>query len=131
MAAAPTLPHMPWCCAVVNVLTTGQYQEDMIPTVCGVGKACVDVCRGSSAVQLYLCFVHPCVLHLHHHLTHSSPLSSILLASVCSAAPCCCPSSRSQVGFNMKKVTKGSVVIKMWDLGGQVSFLGCAERLRV
>jgi len=26
-----------------------------------------------------------------------------------------------QVGFNMKKVTKGSVVIKMWDLGGQVS----------
>ena len=25
------------------------------------------------------------------------------------------------VGFNMRKVTKGSVVIKLWDLGGQVS----------
>lgn len=24
------------------------------------------------------------------------------------------------VGFNMKKVTKGGVTIKMWDLGGQV-----------
>lgn len=25
-----------------------------------------------------------------------------------------------QVGFNMKKITKGGVTIKMWDLGGQV-----------
>ena len=25
------------------------------------------------------------------------------------------------VGFNMRKVTKGSVVIKLWDLGGQVT----------
>eukprot|EP00775_Hariotina_reticulata_P012566 gene12566-12698_t len=25
------------------------------------------------------------------------------------------------VGFNMRKVTKGGVTIKMWDLGGQVS----------
>lgn len=25
-----------------------------------------------------------------------------------------------QVGFNMRKVTKGGVTIKMWDLGGQV-----------
>jgi GTPase SAR1 family protein len=24
------------------------------------------------------------------------------------------------VGFNMRKVTKGAVTIKMWDLGGQV-----------
>ena len=24
------------------------------------------------------------------------------------------------VGFNMRKVTKGGVTIKMWDLGGQV-----------
>lgn len=24
------------------------------------------------------------------------------------------------VGFNMRKVTKGGVVIKLWDLGGQV-----------
>lgn len=26
------------------------------------------------------------------------------------------------VGFNMRKVTKGSVTIKLWDLGGQVLF---------
>jgi hypothetical protein len=25
-----------------------------------------------------------------------------------------------QVGFNMRKVQKGAVTIKMWDLGGQV-----------
>ena len=42
--------------SLVNVLTTGQFAEDMIPTV----------------------------------------------------------------GFNMRKVTKGGVVIKLWDLGGQV-----------
>lgn len=27
------------------------------------------------------------------------------------------------VGFNMRKVTKGAVTIKLWDLGGQVGFL--------
>ena len=26
------------------------------------------------------------------------------------------------VGFNMRKVTKGSVVIKLWDLGGQARY---------
>ena len=26
------------------------------------------------------------------------------------------------VGFNMKKVTKGSVTIKLWDIGGQPRF---------
>lgn len=26
------------------------------------------------------------------------------------------------VGFNMRKVTKGAVTIKLWDLGGQVMF---------
>ena len=25
-----------------------------------------------------------------------------------------------QVGFNMRKVTRGAVTIKLWDLGGQV-----------
>jgi hypothetical protein len=24
------------------------------------------------------------------------------------------------VGFNMRKVTKGNVTIKLWDIGGQV-----------
>lgn len=27
------------------------------------------------------------------------------------------------VGFNMRKVTKGNVVIKLWDIGGQVILL--------
>lgn len=44
--------------SLVNVLTTGQFQEDLIPTV----------------------------------------------------------------GFNMRKVTKGGVTIKLWDMGGQVGF---------
>ena len=33
-----------------------------------------------------------------------------------------------QVGFNMRKVTKGSVTIKLWDLGGQPRFRSMWER---
>ena len=36
------------------------------------------------------------------------------------------------VGFNMRKVTKGAVTIKLWDLGGQVhprSFVFIAQYL--
>mmetsp|Transcript_15146 Transcript_15146/g.44664 ORF Transcript_15146/g.44664 Transcript_15146/m.44664 type:complete len:184 (-) Transcript_15146:602-1153(-) len=32
------------------------------------------------------------------------------------------------VGFNMKKITKGRVTIKMWDLGGQPRFRSLWER---
>ncbi|KAK6154129.1 hypothetical protein DH2020_013768 [Rehmannia glutinosa] len=32
------------------------------------------------------------------------------------------------VGFNMRKVTKGNVTIKLWDLGGQRSFRSMWER---
>ncbi|KAJ1341505.1 hypothetical protein BSLG_003933 [Batrachochytrium salamandrivorans] len=32
------------------------------------------------------------------------------------------------VGFNMRKVTKGSVVMKLWDLGGQARFRSMWER---
>eukprot|EP01120_Amphizonella_sp_Union-15-10_P008307 TRINITY_DN296_c0_g1_i2.p1 TRINITY_DN296_c0_g1~~TRINITY_DN296_c0_g1_i2.p1 ORF type:complete len:188 (-),score=28.68 TRINITY_DN296_c0_g1_i2:25-588(-) len=32
------------------------------------------------------------------------------------------------VGFNMKRVSKGNVVIKMWDIGGQPRFRGMWER---
>ncbi|RRT84391.1 hypothetical protein BHE74_00025555, partial [Ensete ventricosum] len=41
-----------------------------------------------------------------------------------------CPYSASvnQVGFNMRKVTKGNVTIKLWDLGGQRRFRTMWER---
>ena len=32
------------------------------------------------------------------------------------------------VGFNMRKVTKGNVTIKLWDIGGQVR-IPCAKRV--
>jgi len=32
------------------------------------------------------------------------------------------------IGFNMKKVTKGNVTIKLWDIGGQPRFRGMWER---
>ena len=32
------------------------------------------------------------------------------------------------VGFNMRKVTKGNVVMKMWDIGGQPRFRSMWER---
>lgn len=31
------------------------------------------------------------------------------------------------VGFNMRKVTKGAVTIKLWDLGGQVILRNCVQ----
>ena len=34
----------------------------------------------------------------------------------------------TQVGFNMRKVTKGKVTIKLWDLGGQPRFRSMWER---
>lgn len=34
-----------------------------------------------------------------------------------------------QVGFNMRKVTKGGIVIKLWDLGGQVCKRSWASKL--
>lgn len=32
------------------------------------------------------------------------------------------------VGFNMRKMTKGNVSIKLWDLGGQTRFRSMWER---
>lgn len=32
------------------------------------------------------------------------------------------------VGFNMRKVSKGNVSIKLWDIGGQPKFRGMWER---
>ena len=32
------------------------------------------------------------------------------------------------IGFNMRKITKGNVVLKLWDLGGQARFRGMWER---
>ncbi|KAF8398962.1 hypothetical protein HHK36_014827 [Tetracentron sinense] len=39
-----------------------------------------------------------------------------------------CSNSENQVGFNMRKVTKGNVTIKLWDLGGQQRFRTMWER---
>ena len=33
-----------------------------------------------------------------------------------------------QVGFNMRKITKGNVSIKLWDVGGQPRFRSMWER---
>ena len=32
------------------------------------------------------------------------------------------------VGFNMRKVTKGNVTMKLWDIGGQPRFRSMWER---
>lgn len=32
------------------------------------------------------------------------------------------------IGFSMKKVTKGNVVMKLWDIGGQQRFRSMWER---
>lgn len=50
-----------------------------------------------------------CIIHLFGHLTLGI-------------------SFYPQVGFNMRKVTKGNVTIKLWDLGGQPRFRSMWER---
>lgn len=35
------------------------------------------------------------------------------------------------VGFNMRKVTRGAVTIKLWDLGGQVTYQQAPSRSHV
>lgn len=89
--------------SLVNVLTTGSFHEDMIPTVSRPRQG-----APVSAVGLLLCHCSPPSPCTHH-------LPAGLPGVVC-----------VQVGFNMRKVTKGGVTIKMWDLGGQV---GLAEYL--
>ncbi|KGG52161.1 hypothetical protein DI09_1p110 [Mitosporidium daphniae] len=32
------------------------------------------------------------------------------------------------IGFNMRKITKGGIIIKMWDIGGQPRFRSMWER---
>jgi len=34
----------------------------------------------------------------------------------------------STIGFNMKKITRGNVVMKLWDVGGQPRFRGMWDR---
>lgn len=34
------------------------------------------------------------------------------------------------VGFNMRKVTKGNVSIKIWDIGGQPRFRSMWEKVK-
>ncbi|MBA0824466.1 hypothetical protein Goarm_021138 [Gossypium armourianum] len=65
--------------SLVNVVATGGYSEDMIPTVS------LDYFEG-------------------------------------------CDDITFPVGFNMRKVTKGNVTIKLWDLGGQPRFRSMWER---
>ncbi|KAJ8430289.1 hypothetical protein Cgig2_024721 [Carnegiea gigantea] len=52
---------------------------------------------------------------LHDRLAIAMPLGPPCLAT-------------ARVGFNMKKVTKGNVTIKLWDLGGQPQFRSMWER---
>lgn len=98
--------------SLVNVLTTGSFHEDMIPTVSSN--------RGQQPRSQLLrapCRRGGCTSHADGDtpqprpmLTHAC-LPPVLLCHVCLSM---------QVGFNMRKVTKGGVTIKMWDLGGQV-----------
>jgi GTPase SAR1 family protein len=140
--------------SLVNVLTTGSFHEDMIPTVRlalvvstssmarGSGvcnpRAAVASSPASSCKQVSstphrstkLQTLLPYFPHTEHCCTKVLPLAVHSNAMYCSLhkrtehrstlrAYLYC-SLGLQVGFNMRKVTKGGVTIKMWDLGGQV-----------
>jgi len=137
--------------SLVNVLTTGSFHEDMIPTVGGWvggwvgGSAAACGCRGGAVRRRCSCrggggggaliaWGHvggcpadarspPKVLVRCHRVTptRTSPHVTTLQQQPQ-------PPHNAQVGFNMRKVTKGAVTIKMWDLGGQPRFRSLWER---
>ncbi|WZZ75154.1 hypothetical protein YC2023_086524 [Brassica napus] len=78
--------------SLVNVVATGGYSEDMIPTVSDTSF---------SLIQF--------IFKRHQYRNN---INIIFI----------------QVGFNMRKVTKGNVTIKLWDLGGQPRFRSMWER---
>ncbi|KAJ8763476.1 hypothetical protein K2173_002359 [Erythroxylum novogranatense] len=85
---------------MVNFFQTGGYSEDMIPTV-------------SHHNNFSFYFVVRAFRKFYALIT----FKILLLFSFC-----------LQVGFNMRKVTKGNVTIKLWDLGGQPRFRSMWER---
>ena len=76
---------------------------------------CLFIAGGFSHVRA--CTSLPLLLHL-ASLVRAPPLFVSLPA--CMRPP--------QVGFNLRKVTKGNVSIKLWDLGGQPRFRSMWER---
>lgn len=82
---------------------TGGYSEDMIPTVSIFS-------RTNCGIRFITFFWVVWKIYV------SSTLRGILSYY------------ENQVGFNMRKVTKGNVTIKVWDLGGQRRFRTMWER---
>jgi ADP-ribosylation factor-like protein 8 len=89
--------------SLVQVLTTGVFHEDTIPTV------------GPNATLL-----EPSILYAHVHASG--------LANPCLGQSSLCNHVDTQVGFSIKRIVKGSVIIKVWDLGGQPRFRMLWER---
>ncbi|KAF3590425.1 hypothetical protein DY000_02026391 [Brassica cretica] len=170
--------------SLVNVVATGGYSEDMIPTVGfnmrKVTKGNVTIklwdlggqprfrsmweryCRAVSAIVYVVDAADPdnlsvSISELHdllsktslngipllilgnkidkpgalskEALTHEMELQSLTDREVCCFMISCKNSTNiDQVGFNMRKVTKGNVTIKLWDLGGQPRFRSMWER---
>lgn len=165
--------------SLVNVLTTGSFHEDMIPTVrpavhathpaacssaaaasqspassCNTGRQHMVYSKTGIHVMRMSCFtiqlssgitarasgfrlrtplLHPSVIKV--WLQESDVQLKALMVTAqthrnifpAKSQPpyklyCCI---EPQVGFNMRKVTKGGVTIKMWDLGGQVRGKQC------
>ena len=105
--------------SLVNVLTTGTFAEDMIPTVSESG------CKGSGGLSLLLLMG---LLVARASSCMEAYTRAVMLNCVTRRAHVERPALHSQVGFNMKKITKGGVTIKMWDLGGQPRFRSLWER---
>jgi small GTP-binding protein len=121
---------------LVEVLASGHFNQDLFTTVRAFMMA-----NGLHTAQVE---VAKCVVHLEANASATSER----------AAPVCMPSASCwftlhraqqtiaqdplrktsvslhmlQVGFNMRKITKGNVTIKLWDVGGQPRFRSMWER---
>uniref|UniRef100_A0A8C0BDE7 ADP ribosylation factor like GTPase 8A n=1 Tax=Buteo japonicus TaxID=224669 RepID=A0A8C0BDE7_9AVES len=91
---------------------------------CGAGEGCAVPAAGlAEHLGLFL-----------GRLSASLPCSGRISMPPNSVSPCSLQSGQFNedmiptVGFNMRKITKGNVTIKLWDIGGQPRFRSMWER---
>ncbi|KAI4887743.1 hypothetical protein NFI96_017186 [Prochilodus magdalenae] len=106
------------CCPECSVF----YLPSLLGLSCGAGVAVV---FSSKRVQLQFSFA-PTVSLVELHRSERKPGLAFRLTCVMSGQ--FSEDMIPTVGFNMRKITKGNVTIKLWDIGGQPRFRSMWER---
>ncbi|KAG6383534.1 hypothetical protein SASPL_156711 [Salvia splendens] len=105
--------------SLLNWLRSLFYKQEMELSLVGLQNAGKTSLVNAIATGGYTEDSIPTVGYLTHSLIYVLPITILDINSF---------HFGEQVGFNMRKVTKGNVTIKLWDLGGQRRFRSMWER---